>query len=92
MLIIRTHFLAFREILVESLEPLEFREDGLVELVDALEGLLADGLLVVGQEQPPEVLVQEEVPRVERRLRLRQLVQVLADRVGFRRVEFQKEV
>ena len=52
--------------------------EGLVTDI-ALEGLLADGLLVVGQEQPPEVLVQEEVPRVERRLRLSQLVQVLTD-------------
>lgn len=91
-LIVRAHFLPLREILIEPLEPLELSEDGLVELVDALEGLLADCLLVVGQEQPPEVFIKEEVPRVEGRLRLGQLVQVLTDLVGLWRVEFQEEV
>ena len=69
-LIIRAHFLSLGQILVEALEPLELRQHRLVELVYALEGLLADRLLVVGQEQPPEVLVQEEVPRVKGGLRL----------------------
>jgi hypothetical protein len=91
-LIIRTDFLAFGEILIESLEPLEFSEHGLIELIDTLERLLSDGLLVVGEEEAPEVFIKEEVTRVEGRLRLGQLVQVLRDLVGLWVVELQEEV
>jgi hypothetical protein len=91
-LIIRTDFLAFCEILIESLEPLEFSEHGLIELVDTLERLLSDGLLVVSEEEAPEIFIKEEVTRVEGRLRLGQLVQVLRDLVGLWVVELQEEV
>lgn len=91
-LIIRAHFLAFGEILIESLEPLEFSEHGLIELIDTLECLLSDGLLVVSEEEAPEVFIKEEVTRVEGRLRLGQLVQVLRDLVGLWVVELQEEV
>ena len=60
-LIIRAHFLAFGEILIESLEPLEFSEHGLIELIDTLERLLSDGLLVISEEETPEVFIKEEV-------------------------------
>lgn len=91
-LIIRTDFLAFGEILIESLEPLEFSEHGLIELIDTLERLLSDGLLVVSEEEAPEVFIKEEVTRVEGRLRLGQLVQVLTDLVGLWVMELQEEV
>jgi hypothetical protein len=91
-LIIRTDLLAFCEILIESLKPLEFSEHGLIELIDTLERLLSDGLLVVSEEEAPEVFIKEEVTRVERRLRLGQLVQVLRDLVGLWVVELQEEV
>jgi hypothetical protein len=47
---------------------------------------------VVSEEETPEVFIKEEVTRVEGRLRLGQLVQVLRDLVGLWVVELQEEV
>ncbi len=50
-----------RYALFERLNGVELANRIIVEGVDALEGLLPEGLLVVGQEQPSELLPLEEV-------------------------------
>jgi hypothetical protein len=87
-----TNLLPFVDSLVEALQSFELCEYSPIELFDALKRLLTDRLLVISQEQAPEVLVQEEVARVERRLRHRQLLQVLTYHwVGRRVWEFKQK-
>lgn len=61
------YLLSLAKGIIEPLEGLELGKHRPVKFIHALECLVADCLLMVGQEEASEILIHEKVPRVEGR-------------------------
>lgn len=72
------NLLPFLQVFIKSLEVLELCKDRSVQLIDAVEGSLSNRFLVIREEEPSKVFVEEEVPRVILWLAHGQLLEVLA--------------
>lgn len=64
---------------IEAREGLELGQDRAVQLIDTLECFLSYSLLMICEEQPAEVFVEEEIPGMIGRFRHAQLFKVLSD-------------
>jgi hypothetical protein len=77
--------------LVKTRECFELGEHSAVELVYALEGLLANCFLVVCKEEASKVFIQEKVPRVVLRLWHAKFFQMLSNWIDFRLCIFEDQ-